>query len=86
MHFSIGQKMNGSYGCITTLRITCTRMNVELATNERRALKPRAAENWRGVSELMRGLYCYLLCIIYGIISYQKIVLNMQRDCFANFG
>ncbi|WP_395277392.1 hypothetical protein [Halalkalibaculum sp. DA384] len=32
-------------------------MNVELATNERRALKQRGAKNWRGVSALMRWLY-----------------------------
>ena len=29
---------------------------VELATNERRNLKPRGAKNWRGASALMRGL------------------------------
>lgn len=31
-------------------------MNIELATNERRDLKPRGAKNGRGTSALMRWL------------------------------
>ncbi|SMO84315.1 hypothetical protein SAMN06265218_1177 [Fodinibius sediminis] len=38
-------------------RITGARIFVKLATNERRGLKPREAENWRGVSALMRWIY-----------------------------
>jgi len=41
---------------LTTWRITGTRNSIYLANNESRALKPSAAKNWRGVSELMRGL------------------------------
>ena len=41
---------------LTTLRISGARICVELATNERRDIKPRVAKNWRGASDLMRGL------------------------------
>ena len=40
---------------LTTLRITGVRIAVELATNERRNVKPRGGENWRGAYALMRG-------------------------------
>jgi len=48
---------------ITTLRISCARIDVELATNETRVVKPRATENWRGASALMRGLYSKAILI-----------------------
>ena len=32
------------------------RIDVDLATNERRDVKPRGAETWRGASQLKRGL------------------------------
>ena len=44
------------YKKITTLRLSGTQINVDLAINERRNVKPRLAEAWRGVSELKRGL------------------------------
>jgi len=43
-------------GQLTALRITGARIDVELATNERRDLKPRPEKNWGGASALMRGL------------------------------
>jgi len=43
-------------GKLTTLRISCTRMNVELINNERKAKKPEKWEDQARRVRLMRGL------------------------------
>ncbi len=42
---------------LTALRISCKRMNVEVATNERRDSKPRPAETRRGLSGAINTEY-----------------------------
>ena len=62
---------------ITTLRISCTRPDVELINNERRAKKPERWQDQARRVRLMRGLAGCL--IFYKVYNFLKLLF---KSCF----